>query len=306
MQKNYLILLFSFVFGLALWLYINLNSNYSVDLIIPVEVQSSKSQALSEEIPNSIDVTVRGKGWDLISLLISKDLKYSLDISKLKKDTRIISEQFVSERLNLQPNVSVIKINPDTISISFDKVSSKIIPVKNNIVVNPKDGYSIIGNPVLTPDSVMIQGSSYLVNRIKAVPTETKYFNNVNSDISGMIRLKDTLSNIIKIDPPQISYYYKVELSAEKSFDDVAVNIENIPDDKEVLLIPPKVSLSLRGGVEQLSQISASDIKVSVEFNVIEVDTLGFIIPNVNIPDELNLLKIEPQKLQYIIKKKMQ
>lgn len=306
MQKNYLILIFSFIFGLALWLYINLNSNYSVDLIIPVEVQSSKSQALSEEIPNSIDVTVRGKGWDLISLLISKDLKYSLDISKLKKDTRIISEQFVSERLNLQPNVSVIKINPDTISISFDKVSSKIIPVKNNIVVNLKDGYSIIGNPVFTPDSVIIQGSSYLVNRIKAVPTETKYFNNVNSDISGTIRLKDTLSNIIKIDPRQISYYYKVELSAEKSFDDVAVNIENIPDDKEVLLIPPRVSLSVRGGVEQLSQISASDIKVSVEFNIIEGDTLGFIIPNVNIPDELNLLKIEPQKLQYIIKKKMQ
>ncbi|MBS1551285.1 MAG: hypothetical protein JST15_04355 [Bacteroidetes bacterium] len=306
MQKNYLILIFSFIFGLALWLYINLNSNYSVDLIIPVEVQSSKSQALSEEIPNSIDVTVRGKGWDLISLLISKDLKYSLDISKLKKDTRIISEQFVSERLNLQPNVSVIKINPDTISISFDKVSSKIIPVKNNIVVNLKDGYSIIGNPVFTPDSVIIQGSSYLVNRIKAVPTETKYFNNVNSDISGTIRLKDTLSNIIKIDPRQISYYYKVELSAEKSFDDVAVNIENIPDDKEVLLIPPRVSLSVRGGVEQLSQISASDIKVSVEFNIIEGDTLGFIIPNVNIPDELNLLKIEPQKLQYIIKKKLQ
>lgn len=306
MQKNYLILLLSFVFGLALWMYINLNSSYSIDLIIPVEVQSSKSQALSEEIPNSIDVTVRGKGWDLISLLISKNLKYSLDISKLKKDTRIISEQFVNERLNLQPNVSVIKINPDTISISFDKVSGKTIPVKNNIVVNLKEGYSIIGNPVLTPDSVSIQGSSYLVNKIKSIQTESKYFNNVNSDIAGIIKLKDTLSNIVKIDPSQISFYYKVELSAEKSFDDISVNVINIPEDKEVLLIPPKVNLSVRGGVEQLSQISMSDIKVNVEFNLIESDTLGFIIPEVNIPEELNLLKIEPQKLQYIIKKKLQ
>lgn len=306
MHKNYLILLLSFVFGLALWMYINLNSSYSIDLIIPVEIQSSKSQALSEEIPNSIDVTVRGKGWDLISLMISKNLKYSLDISKLKKDTRIISEQFVNERLNLQPNLSVIKINPDTISISFDKVSGKTIPVKNNIVVNLKEGYSIIGKPVLTPDSVSIQGSSYLVNKIKSIQTESKYFNNVNSDISGVIKLKDTLSNIVKIDPSQINFFYKVELSAEKSFDDVAVNIINIPEDKEVLLIPPKINLSVRGGVEQLSQISMSDINVNVEFNLIESDTLGFIIPEVNIPEELNLLKIEPQKLQYIIKKKLQ
>ena len=44
MQKNYLILILSFVFGLALWMYINLNSSYSIDLIIPVEIQSSKSQ----------------------------------------------------------------------------------------------------------------------------------------------------------------------------------------------------------------------------------------------------------------------
>ena len=249
---------------------------------------------------------MRGKGWDLFSLLISKDLKYSLDISKRKKDTRIISEQFVNERLNLQPNLSVIKINPDTISISFDKVSGKTIPVKNNIVVNLREGYSIIGDPVLTPDSVSITGSSYLVNKIKSIQTESKYFNNVNSDIAGIIKLKDTLSNIVKIDSSQISFYYKVELSAEKSFEDVAVNIVNIPEDKEVLLIPPKVNLSVRGGVEQLSQISMSDINVNVEFNLIESDTLGFIIPEVNIPEELNLLKIEPQKLQYIIKKKLQ
>ena len=84
------------------------------------------------------------------------------------------------------------------------------------------------------------------------------------------------------------------------------MNIFNITEDKEVLLIPPKVNLSVRGGVEQLSQISMSDINVNVEFNLIESDTLGFIIPEVNIPEELNLLKIEPQKLQYIIKNKLQ
>ncbi len=78
----------------------------------------------------------------------------------------------------------------------------------------------------------------------------------------------------------------------------------HVPDDKEFLLIPPKISVSLRGGVEQLTQINSSDIKVEIEFGKIESDTLGYIVPEIIIPDETNLLKSEPQKLQYIIKNK--
>lgn len=305
MSKDVKILLFSFLFAFALWFYINLNQSYSLDLSIPIEIQSSKMQALSEEIPNSIDVTVNGKGWDLINILISKKLIYNLDVSRFKKDTRIITEQFVNERLNLNPNISVIKINPDTININFDNIYEKIVPIKNRIIVNPKEGYSIIGNPELEPDSVKIQGASYLVNRIKSFPTETKIFNNVNSDLSGIINLKDTLSNILKVDLKQIKFNYNVQLAAEKNFDDVIINIAGAPDDKEVLLIPPQVNISLRGGVDQLSQINSSDIEVTVEFEKLVSDTLGYVIPEVKIPAETNLLNVEPQKLQYIIKKKL-
>ncbi|MEO6696035.1 MAG: CdaR family protein [Ignavibacteria bacterium] len=305
MKKNLKILLFSCLFALALWLYINLSLSYSMDLLIPLDIQSTKSQALSEEIPSAIDVTVKGKGWDLLNIMISKDLRYSIDISKMKKDSRIITEQFVNERLNLQTNVSVMKITPDTININFDKVSEKFVPVKNNIIVNLKDGYSIVGEPILTPDSLRIHGSSALINKIRFIPTETKIFNNINSNLSGVVNIKDTLGNITKVEPKQINYTYNIQLSAEKSFEEVEVQVTNVPEDKEVLLIPPKVNLYLRGGVDQLSQITLSDLNVNVEFAEIESDTLGYIIPEVDIPNATSLLKVEPQKLQYIIKKKL-
>lgn len=304
MNKNLRIFLLSLVFASALWLYISLNLSYSLDVSIPIEILTTKSQALTEEIPNTIDVKVKGKGWDLLNILISKDLKYSLDISKLKKDSKIITEQFVNERLNLQQSVSILEINPDTISINFDKVFEKLVPLKNNIVLNLKEGYSIVGNPVLIPDSVKLQGASYLLNKIKFIPTEAKVINNVNSDIQGVVNIKDTLSNLIKVDLKQVNFRYKIQLSAEKNLEDLLINVLNVPLDKEVLLIPPKLNVSLRGGVEQLSQISPSDVIVNVEFGKLENDTLGFVIPDLIIPDETSLLKIEPQKLQYIIKSK--
>ncbi len=304
MEKNIKILILSFLFAFALWLYINLNLSYSLDISIPVEIQSTKAQALTEEIPNTIDIKVKGKGWDLLSILISKNLIYNLDISKLKKDSKIITEQFVNERLNLQQNVSILEINPDTININFDKVFEKLVPVRNNITVNLKEGYGIIGQPILSPDSVRIQGAANLLNKIKFISTESKVINNVNTDISGVVNIKDTLANLIKVSPFQIGYKYNVQLSAEKNFDEIIINVLNVPQDKEVLLIPPKVNISLRGGVEKLAQINSADIEVNVKFGSIESDTLGYVVPEFFIPDGATLLKIEPQKLQYIIKNK--
>ena len=304
MEKKVKIFIFSFIFAFALWLYISLNLSYSLDVSIPIEIQSAKSQALTEEIPGTIDVKVKGRGWDLLNILISKDLKYNLDISKLKRDSKIITRQFVNERLNLQQNVSILEINPDTIDINFDKVFEKRVPVKNNIVLNLVDGYTVVGKPVIIPDSVMIQGASNLLNKIKFIPTEKKVIDNVNSDVSGVVNIKDTLSNFIKLESIQVSFRYTVQLSAEKNLDDVLVDVLNVPQDKEVLLIPPKVNVSLRGGVENLTQINPGDLKVNVEFGKIETDTLGFVIPDIVIPEETSLLKIEPQKLQYIIKNK--
>lgn len=305
MKVNPKILILSFIFAFALWLYIELNLSYSIDIAIPVEVQTLKSQALAEEIPSSIDVTVKGKGWDLLNMMITKDLKYNLDVSKLKKDSKIITEQLVNERLNLQPNLTVLEINPDTIVINFDKATDKIVPLRNNIVVNLKDGYTIVGNPKLTPDSVRVQGASYLINKIKSIPTETRVFNNVNSNIEGVIGIKDTLSNLIKVDRKQTNFSYLVQLSAEKTMDEVKVNIVNVPEDKEVILIPPNIKISLRGGVDQLAQTGINDIRVNVEFGKLESDTLGFIVPEIKLPDDVVLLKSEPAKLQYIIKNKL-
>ncbi len=305
MKKQLPILITAFVFAVALWLYVSLSLSYSLDLSIPLEIKTGKSQAITEDIPSTIDLTVKGKGWDLLSVLISKDLKYSLDLSKLRRDSKISTEQFISERLNLNPELSLVSINPDTINIEFDKILEKTVPIKNNIKVNLREGYGIVGKPKLTPDSVTISGSANIVSKIKFIPTEYRLFENVNNPISGTIALKDTLSNVLKSDVKFVDFEYSIQLSAEKTVDEVTVEIRGVPDDKEVLLIPPKVSVSVRGGVDQLARITTSEISASVDFETIESDTLGFVIPEIEIPDDTNLLKSEPQKLQYIIKKKL-
>ncbi|MBX7042250.1 MAG: hypothetical protein K1X85_05050 [Ignavibacteria bacterium] len=304
MKKQLPIFIAAFLFSVALWIYVSLSKSYSLDLSIPLEIRTGKSQAVTEDMPSSIDVTVRGKGWDLLSVLISKDLKYTLDLSKYKRDTKIATEQLVSERVNLNPDVSLVSIDPDTIDIEFDKILEKTVPVRNNIRVNLREGYAIVGTPKLTPDSIEISGAANVVSKIRFIPTEVRVFENVNAPLSGTIALKDTLPNSLKYGIKFVDFRYNIQLSAEKTIEDVLISVNGVPDDKEVLVIPPKISVSVRGGVDQLARILPTDVSAILEFEAIEEDTLGFIVPQILIPEETTLLKSEPQKLQYIIKKK--
>ena len=179
-----------------------------------------------------------------------------------------------------------------------------MVKVRNNINVIPKEGYSIIGNPLVSPDSVKITGASSVINKIKTLSTEYQKIDNANSYFTKEVKLIDTLSNVIRIDPKSVKISYKIELLAEKTFNDIEVVIYNIPADKEVLLIPPKIKLFVRGGVEQLSRINIPDIIAGIEYKQIENDELGYIIPKISLPNDAMLVQFEPDRFQYIIKKK--
>jgi hypothetical protein len=143
-----------------------------------------------------------------------------------------------------------------------------------------------------------------IIGKIKFLPTEMMNINNVNSGFTKTLKIIDTLNNIIKIEPKTVTISYSIELSAEKNFEDLNVIVSNVPQDKEVLLVPPKLKLYLRGGVDQLAKINPDEIYAGIEYKQIDSDSLGFVSPKIVLPVDVSVVKYEPQKFQYIIKKK--
>lgn len=304
MRKNFKLYLFSFGFALILWLYLKFNIVYNIELSIPLNVQVSKSQALSEKLPEDITVVVSGKGWDLLNLMLSREKDFSLDLSNIKNDTKLNTRQIMGERIDIPSNVSIVSVEPETISISFEKVFKKYVKVRNNINLQLADGYEIIGEPDIIPDSVLISGASSIVSNIKYLPTEYMLIKDVKENVTQTISLKDTLSNIIRVEPSMVTVVFKVDLLAERTFNDLDIQVENLPDDKEVLLVPPKLSLAIRSGVNELASINPGDIRIIVQYTDIERDSLGFVVPEVILPFDATIINMSPEKLQYIIKRK--
>lgn len=304
MRKNFIIYSLSFICSVLLWLYITLNLNYTIVVPVSLEVNLSNSQALANDLPSYIDVTVKGKGWELLGITLTKKPTYYLDLSGSKKDAKISVVQRIEEILGLSSGISILSVNPDVIEINFDNITSKMVKVRNMVNVVPKEGYFVIGSPKVNPDSVKISGAISVIGKIKFIPTEQINIANVNSGFTRIVNLLDTLNNIVKIEPKTVTLSYDIQLSAEKNFEDVNVIISNVPQDKEVLLIPPKLKIYLRGGVEQLAKIDPDEIFAGIEFKQIENDSLGYVSPKISLPLDVTVVKYEPQKFQYIIKKK--
>lgn len=304
MRKNFIIYSLSFICSVMLWLYITLNLNYTIVVPVSLEVNLSNSQALANDLPSFIDVTVKGKGWELLGITLTKKPAYYLDLSGSKKDAKISVVQRIEEILGLSSGITIIGVNPDVIEINFDNITSKMVKVRNMVNVVPKEGYFVIGSPKVNPDSVKISGAISVIGKIKFIPTEQINIANVNSGFTKIVNLLDTLNNIVKIEPKAVTVSYDIQLAAEKNFEDINVIISNVPQDKEVLLIPPKLNIYLRGGVEQLSKINPEEIFAGVEFKHIENDSLGYVSPKISLPLDVTVIKYEPQRFQYIIKKK--
>ncbi len=304
MRKNFIIYSLSFICSVLLWLYITLNLNYTIVVPVSLEVNLSNSQALANDLPSFIDVTVKGKGWELLGITLTKKPTYYLDLSGSKKDAKISVVQRIEEILGLSSGITILSVNPDVIEINFDNITSKMVKVRNMVNVIPKEGYFVIGSPKINPDSVKISGAISVIGKIKFIPTEQINIANVNSGFTKVVNLLDTLNNIVKIEPKTVTVSYDIQLSAEKNFEDINVIISNVPQNKEVLLIPPKLKIYLRGGVEQLAKIDPDEIFAGIEFKQIENDSLGYVSPKISLPLDVSVIKYEPQRFQYIIKKK--
>jgi YbbR domain-containing protein len=304
MRKNLAIYISTLVFAVILWMYINLNLVYNISLSIPLDIKLSKVQAIASDLPNSVDVSIKGKGWDLLGVMLSKNLKINIDLTNSKKDTKVNIAQSVNELLSLSSNVLILSVNPDVVDINFDNITSKMLKVKNQVNAVPKDGYIIVGTPKINPDSVKISGAISVIGKMKYLQTEKINILNVNSGFTRIVNILDTLNNIVRIEPKTVTVTYDIQLSAEKNYEDINVIISNVPQDKEVLLIPPKLNIYLKGGVEQLAKINSEDIFAGIEFKQIENDSLGYVSPKISLPEDVSAVKYEPQRFQYIIKKK--
>jgi len=283
-----------------------LNLTYEIERTIPVKLSVNKPFAVANRLPLNLEVKIKGRGWTLLRLFTSFAMDFNYEVKAVSNDQIIVlTKPYLNDVVVSGQNLTITYVKPETLFVKIGVYSEKYVKVLPSIDVECREAYQTVGKPVLEPDSILIGGSTLIIGPLKSVYTEFKRYHNINANISDVIGLSDTLSNIIWRSHDKVKLNVRVELTAEKEFRNVEVRIPNVPEDREVLLIPQLISLQLKGGVNQLASMDNSSILVTVDFNELLSDTTGSVSPRFLLPEGIAVILSQPEKIQYVIKKKM-
>jgi hypothetical protein len=303
MKKNILVIIASLLFSIILWVSISLSSEYYYTIKLPVKlVNFPEGYSSGSKLPNLISVKIKGKGWNILPLNLKTNMKYYVSAAGEPGYRNASLLNSISENSWITSDIQLIGIKPDSISFLIEKISQKAVRIIPDINLNFKANYGLASAIKIYPETTMVYGPKSFLKNMNEIHTQKMYYYKLDQKISEKIPLTEIdgyffHDNSVRID-------IDVQQIVEKTVDNVFVEVRNVPKREEVVLIPNKISIGLKGGIDVLGKITASDLKPFVKYeDLVKEDGELTIVPQLNQNPDVKTIFLKPDELKFVIKK---
>ncbi len=302
-EKRYHIALATTVSAVLLWGSVKLGSQYQDTIHVPVSLLNLPAGlAPVSPIPRTLELTFRGRGWQMASHLLDSDLQVPIDV---RTGPRIMTLRDVRREIALPENVELIDMKPESVTVAFDNLVEKRIPIIVDNRVSFAEGYGLSGAPVIVPESVTVGGGERVIQTLESWYVATPPMENLKSAVTEQIPLSDNSTYFLSLSPPTVTLKLNVQPLAEKTLNGIPVTVHSLPPDREVLLIPPRVDVLVRGALDRLARITPDECRVSVDFRSIVGDTTRTVVPLIEVPEGIVVIGRTPERLQFVIRQRL-
>lgn len=296
-----LFLFLSFLISLL----VKLSNNYTQTLNFEFSPTGLKSnEVIISEVPKSINVTISGRGFELLKYYIEKPV-IEVDFSQLRKNnTQYVwseSEQLDKIINHFDSKIVVKSINPDTVVFPFDSQFIKKVPVM--VIVNPTFavGFDLIDDFRSSPDSITVTGPESMLKIINSVSTKKIELNEINSavDFSVELNISPSLSQL-NFSHQSVSVVANVGKFTEGMVN-VPVTIVNVPEDLIINFFPKEISVVFYSSLEAYANINEADFIVECDFNLLTADNNYLNPVLVKQPLDVKTAQLKITQLEFII-----
>jgi hypothetical protein len=300
-RKKLNIFLASVVFSIVLWGSISLSDYYYTNIDVKLSlVNFPDNYTTGSAIPGKVRLRVKGRGWKLLSLNVGPESEYVVTAGKDSGWHTIGLYNYLESNRWLLSDVDIISIQPDSLRFFVEKTISKKLPLIPDLKLDFKPGYGLASDIVLIPDSIMVTGPVSYLKPMKEINTENKSFGPLDARTESEVGLPK--KNGFSYNTNIIEVLLDVQKIVDKQFDNILVNVSNVPTGKEVVLLPNKVSLNIRGGIENLGKLDENQLHANIKYQDLVRDTTGSVAPVIEIPKNVTLQYLKPERLRYIIR----
>ncbi len=294
-------IILSTLFSIILWVFVSFSGDYTTSFKVPVKLDNIKEgNALLYQSASEVSLAIKGEGWVLAQIAFGPETVFKISTNKNVGIQKANVRGSVSENTWINPSLLVAMVSPAEIDYTIERVSYKEVPIVFDASLNIKNGYKLVSQISLNPDSVKISGPQSLLKSITSVSTEQIDYENIDEKVSESILLKP--QKYIKYTEQSSNIEFDVQKIVDKTFKDIPLVIENVPNLRSLELYPSSINVTLRGGLKNLGVMNEDSITAIVDFNDAFLDSLGVIKPKILIPNFTNLTNVNPKTLKYIIR----
>lgn len=234
---------------------------------IPVDAVYNKESYVIEGLPETVDVTLIGKKWNVYLAKQYPAEEVSVDLSSLTPGTHKVS-------LNYKQNVSSVtyKVDPSTVTVVVYKKMSETREVTADIIhkdtLNTKLNVESVS---LSKDNVTIKGPEYKLSQVASVKALID-INNLPSQEVGTHKLTDVqlvayddTGHVVDIEIVPDSLEAEVVISSPHKTVPVRIETEGELDGKAIKSLAPSVSeVTLYGSEEALEKIDYLPVSIDI------------------------------------------
>lgn len=297
-RERIVVFVVAYIMAMSLWFIVNLNGDYSISMNFPIEAGDiPEDMALVQGLPEFVQVEVTGDGWKLVNLF-NNPPKVLIDINE--GEVNLFNQ--VRQRVSIEQDVSLLKVQPLVVNIELEPKISKKIPIRLSTEISYMNRYGLVGNTFIQPDSLLITGAASQVADISEwVIEDTLFLNDVREDISSTI-LIEPFNPLIEPSISQITFSGNVSEFTEGEAS-IFIQTRGLPRGEVINYNPSAVLIRFDIPIEQFADIqNIRPYDVYVPYSEIQQDSSGFVTPDIELiatQYQIKLRSFQPKAVAY-------
>jgi len=305
-RKRFLVLITCVLLAIAGWFFMALNNKYVYTAkTVLVYKNFPQNKAFHPLQSDTVDLQVEGTGWQLLfARLRVNPQSISISLDKLNNRNFILfSEQLYNVNSQLETSQKIISVRPDTLYFDFSKRTVKRVPVRLISDFTFAKQYGISDDVEFTPEYVTVSGPQEELEKIKEWKTDTLKLKNIHDSVVTRISMKQNMLKNVNIFPATVEVKLPVDEFTEKTLE-IPLKITNNKEYLNVKLYPKKVAITFMVALSSYQQVNEDFIDAVVDLNEWKLQGHNQLsVKLLRFPDYCRLVKLSPGKVDFIIEK---
>jgi YbbR domain-containing protein len=254
---------------------------------------------------DTVNAMVNGSGWDMLfSKMNTGNTSITVDLQTLEdKSYVVLSSQLDQINSKRESGQQISRFNPDTLYFDFSNRKVKRIPVHLVSVIKYQHQFFQSDNITLKPAYVIINGPSIIIDKITEWNSDTLKMDSVDETINTRINLQPVKEGNMSVYPKNVQVTVPVDEFTEKVLE-IPVKVINNHNFQDVKIFPQKVKITFATSLNRYKEIDEDFFEATADLDLWRLH--GYkVLPVVlsKIPQYCRVVKIEPQNIDFIIKK---